>query len=243
MSFESRIRKIVDDHEHGSSYLVEQICSVLQSLESLPEGHTKLPWAFEQLQHIDPSMAVVRHLLNHLDPSLGRAFFAELRRYQSRWHNVHQRVAQQLESTVKVGGKQILVHSHSWMVVQVLSVVSKQSSGLRVVQTRSLPGGEGVTQCRDLEAAGLQVTLIEDADVVRAADSCDFACLGADQFTADAFVNKVGSLGITQTMAAQGKSTFVLADARKRVKTLHYSTTLFEPVPFGERTLLMAGEK
>lgn len=113
MSFESRIRKIVDDHEHGSSYLVEQICSVLQSLESLPEGHTKLPWAFEQLQHIDPSMAVVRHLLNHLDPSLGRAFFAELRRYQSRWHNVHQRVAQQLESTVKVGGKQILVHSHS----------------------------------------------------------------------------------------------------------------------------------
>lgn len=239
MAFRQSIEQIVADREHGSTWLVAQICSALLSLKGQRQARQQLRWAFARLCNIDASMAVVHHLLTTLAPAVDHNFFAVLAAYQRRWDNVHLPISRNLLAAWRFNDEDVLLHSHSGGVLNVAEQLKLVLGHLEILQTRSNPGGEGELQCRQLRELGIRVQLIEDNQVPLAAQKCQVALLGVDQFTADHFVNKIGSAQIVNAMAAQGKPTFVLGDSRKRVSELRYSRVLFEAVPFGDQVHLI----
>lgn len=239
MSFEDRIRAIANDREHGSSVLVDRICAEFRALQSEENAEHRLRWAFHQLRQIDASMVVVHHLLDTLEPHVGSDFFAELAAYESRWQHIDQAIADKLLAHRDFSGNTLITHSHSGILARVIRLLAGRVKGLQVCQTRSEPGGEGELQYRELQKAGLDVRLVNDADLPELASETDTAFLGTDQYNNDYFVNKIGSRRIVESMQALGKPTFVLGDSRKKVEDLKFSTNLFEKTPFGAGVILV----
>lgn len=243
MSFEDRIRAIVKDREHGSSVLVDDICSAFKSLVQAQGCRERLRWAFGELRKIDSSMVVVHHLLDTLEPHIGADFYDRLAAYQAHWEGIEEDIAGQLMKTHDFTDHTLLLHSHSGTLVAVIRQLASQLEGVRVLQTRSEPGGEGERQCRELEHAGVRVELIADDQVADRVDEIDAACLGADQYTDGAFVNKVGSAAIVDALAASDKPIFVLTDSRKKVEKLDFSDQLFEACDRGPSVHLVTEGK
>lgn len=241
MTFQTQVTDIVADRGSGSSQLLAQIQQVLHGIETDNPDVGQLRWAFEELRGIDCSMVVVHHLLDSLEPAVGAAFFDALRDYEKRWADVPRRVAAHLVRTRNWTNGNILVHSRSGMLLEAVRLVAQRYHGLSVWQTRSEPGGEGVEQFRDLQALNLAVQLVEDDQVAELAATMDAAWLGVDQFSEAAFVNKRGSYVIAEEMRRAGKTTYVLGDPRKRVKSLRFSAALFEAVPLSPGVLLITG--
>lgn len=240
-TFEQQIADIVFNSESGSSQLVTLIQDAFHGIEHEAPDKQRLGWAIKQLRDIDRSMVVVHHLLNALEPCLGTTFFQALNSYERRWADLPQRVVTQLIRARDWSNCCVLLHSRSGMVLEAVRCSHEQYSGLHFYQTRSEPGGEGVSQFRELQRLKVKVQLVEDEQVAQLADLLDAAWLGVDQYNANAFVNKVGSLHITNEMAGAGKATFILGDPRKQVDTLKFSTTLFEAVPFTSSIYLLEG--
>ncbi|WP_027330653.1 hypothetical protein [Marinimicrobium agarilyticum] len=240
--FEQEIASIVADRESGSSQLVARIQRALFGLESSQPDRQQLQWAFQQLRHVDQSMVVVHHLLEELEPSIGSGFFEALRDYERHWSDLPRRVAARLIEARNWDDSHVLVHSHSGMLLEAIRRVTERYRGLTIWQTRSDPGGEGLTQYRELQDQGVMVHMVEDSQVPELAASMSAAWLGVDQYNDRAFVNKLGSKRIAEEMSRAGNTTFVLGDPRKRVDTLDFSSTLFEAVPFTGDTCLIEGE-
>lgn len=228
MDFRQGIEQIVGDREHGSSWLVARIGSLLESVKGLPEERQLLRWAMARLAGIDPSMAVVHHFIETLAPAVAGDFYGTLQGYRQRWGEVHLAISRHLLAQWSFSDAPLLLHSHSGVVIEVAAQLKLARGQLEVRQTRSMPGGEGALQARQLAERGIRVELIEDEAVDRVARLCQAALLGADQYTDDAFVNKCGSGRIVRAMASLGKPVFLLADSRKRVPSLNFTTELFE---------------
>lgn len=242
MTFEQQIEDIVADKESGSSQLVKRIQAAFHSLEDQHPDERLLNRAFTRLRQVDQSMAVVHHLLDTLEPAVGPAFFQTLNDYERHWTDLPRRVAAQLIDARNWSNRNILLHSRSGMLLDAVRRVDGHYGGLKVWQTRSEPGAEGVAQYRDLQKLDVTVQLVEDDEVPELAPSMDAAWLGVDQYNSKAFVNKLGSKRIADAMDRAGKTTFVLGDPRKRVDSLIFSTDLFEAVPFGPTTCLFKGD-
>lgn len=242
MTFEDRIEAIVSDRRHGSSWLVERICTELGQLARARESTRKLTWAFARLRDIDPSMAVVHHLLDTLEPCIGGDFAGQLAAYEAHWRHLDRAIAGELLERMDWHHRRVLTHSHSGVLIRVARQVASRVQGLELWQTRSEPGGEGELQYRELRDAGIAARLIDDADLPGAAPHLDAAWLGMDQYSDTAFVNKRGSGAIVDTFTALARPVFVLGDCRKKVTSLRYSRELFEAVPFTEGVLLVTGQ-
>lgn len=240
--FEQEIADIAADRESGSSQLVARIQRAFYGLEHSYPDRQRLQWAFQQLRLIDRSMMVVHHLLDELEPALGPGLFEALREYERHWVDLPRQVTARLIEARNWDNSHVLVHSHSGMLLEAIRRVAEQYRGLTIWQTRSEPGGEGVTQYRELQEQGEVVHLVEDSQVAKQAASMDAAWLGVDQYNEQAFVNKLGSKRIADEMSRAGKTIFVLGDPRKRVDTLNFSSTLFEAVPFTRDICLVDGE-
>lgn len=243
MSFENRIAEITGDREHGSSVLVDRICSAFQSLAQAEDSRERLRWAFGELRRIDSSMVIVHHLLDTLEPHIGGEFFDRLAAYTAHWQGIEEDIARRLLKTRDLTDHTLLLHSHSGTLVAVISHLATQVKGLHILQTRSEPGGEGEHQCRQLMDKGISVELIADNQVADRVDDLDAACLGADQYNDEAFVNKVGSAAIVDVLAAARKPVFVLTDSRKKVEKLDFSAELFEACDRGPSVNLVTEGK
>ncbi|SFR46966.1 Translation initiation factor 2B subunit, eIF-2B alpha/beta/delta family [Marinobacter daqiaonensis] len=240
MTFDQQIDTIVADREHGSSTLVKHILQALHSLEPGPPDESRLREAFRRLRHIDPSMVVVHHLLNALEPAIGPDFFDALDAYEKRWQDVPEQISRNLAGICDWHGKRLLVHSRSGTLFEAICWLDRTFGDIQVLQTRSVPGEEGVAQYDALREAGVAVHLVEDDRIAGLAPSLDAALLGMDQFCEGAFVNKTGSRQIAGAMIQAGKPVYVLGDSRKRVDRLHYSTELFEAAPMTRGVYLVS---
>ena len=243
MNFEQRIEAITRDREHGSSVLVDRICEAFESLAQARDSHERLRWAFDELRQIDTSMVVVHHLLDTLEPYIESDFFNRLAAYVARWQGLEEGIANGLMKSGDLNGQTLLSHSHSGTLVAVLSLLAQRLEGLRVIQTRSEPGGEGERQYHELIDKGVKVELIADDQLAGRVDEVDAACLGADQYTDEAFVNKLGSAAIVERLAASHKPTYVLTDSRKKVQQLDFSDRLFEACTIGPSVHLVTEGK
>lgn len=238
-TFEDTIEAIVNDREHGSSMLADQICVELKRLTGDSRQTQRLSWAFDRLRTIDRSMVVVHHLLDALEPYIGNHFFAWLSVYEARWLGLDNAIAERLIKRMNWRHQRVLTHSHSGMVIRVVAKVARQVPGLEIWQTRSEPEGEGALQYQTLRDAGITARLVEDADLSTLVGELDAAWLGMDQYNETHFVNKRGSRRIVAALGALDRPTFVLGDSRKKLPKLRYSGDLFEKTPFADGAVLV----
>jgi hypothetical protein len=92
---------------------------------------------------------------------------------------------------------------------------SSRGPGLSVIVCESRPLCEGCAMAQRLAAAGLQVTLITDAQAGVFVEQADAVLLGADAVTPDGVVNKVGSRLLALAAKAAGVPVLAVADSLK----------------------------
>jgi translation initiation factor 2B subunit (eIF-2B alpha/beta/delta family) len=138
------------------------------------------------------------------------------------------------------GPNTILTHSHSGTLIKVLKYLLNQGLTITVVQTESLPGGEGSLQAEELKQLPLRITLINDSQINEYITGVNFCLLGADQYDKAFFVNKTGSKVIVDIAFRHNVPVYVLGDTRKRVDRVPpMPGKLFERVAFRENVKLI----
>lgn len=212
--FQIKIKAIVSDWMHGSSVL---LANIIESLNNSTLTRQELEWAFDQLSKIDPSMVIIHHFIKALRPKVRRNFFKHLHTYMRRWKQVGNRVAERLAKHLHHQKLWILTHSHSGLVTGTIKHLAEMGYELRVIQTESNPGREGVSQAQALRDLGLSVQLINDDHVWSYAMDVDVVLLGVDHFDDFSFVNKKGSNKIIEIANRFDIPVFVLGDSRKKV--------------------------
>lgn len=242
VNFEHRIQDIVRDREHGSSTLVNRIVQALRGESSPRPDARQVRWALDELRRIDPSMVVVHHLLDTLGSDPGDDLTGRIDRYQRQWSDVDQRIAGHLLAHRDWAGARILTHSHSGMLLSIIRQAHRLYPSIRIFQTRSEPGGEGVLQHRALQKEGVACELLTDEEAAATAPSLDAGWFGVDQYSGEHFVNKLGTGVLTRALLSAHKPVYVLGDTRKRVEHPEYSETLFEAVPL-ERGIHLITER
>jgi translation initiation factor 2B subunit (eIF-2B alpha/beta/delta family) len=226
---DAELNEIINDQIHGSSFILNRTLTFFEQYPDLPEIHH----AIQQFRKVDQSMVIVHHFLDAYEQS-GLDMNDFLVQYKQEWAGVEERVVQRLEPILPDDPFRIITHSNSHLVQYVLRKLSSKKE-MEVFQTHSEPGNEGLIQAKDLNAVGLNVQLVEDSGIehVKGINIC---LLGCDQFTQKNFVNKVGSGRILSQF--QNQICLVLADTRKKVKSLVYNPQLFEVLSFKKLTLI-----
>lgn len=107
----------------------------------------------------------------------------------------------------------VLTHSSSSAVAS--SILRNAKRITRVVCTSSLPGGEGRQMARRLERSGVEVEVVPDAGLARAAGEATVALTGADALTEDAAVNKLGTRLLALAAQDAGIGFYVIAGTSK----------------------------
>jgi translation initiation factor 2B subunit (eIF-2B alpha/beta/delta family) len=223
-----KIRRIKNDHVHGSSFLLREIIKVFLTTK---ESEDEILWSFSELSKIDSTMVVIHHFLRELKSAIGHDFHKRVQHYQGKWKNVNIDIAMNLQDHLSDKKLTVLTHSHSGAIISVLRNLVSNGYLIDVIQTASEPGGEGHVQAKALKQLGSDVTIIKDENLSSSIKQVNCCFLGVDQYDKNSFVNKLGSKAIVEAAALFNKPVFVLGDSRKRVKSIDTDTTgLFEMI-------------
>lgn len=194
------IRDAAADREGGAAEIARRAA---ESLAALPRAD--LEAAVRALVRGHPSMAPLRRLgtevLSAEDHRIAAASFA--RRLEAEREAVAAAAAALIDGPV-------VVHSYSSAMVAAVS-----RARVPALCARSDPGGEGIDTARRLEAAGLEVRVVEDAEAVRAATDGRLVVVGADAVGPGGVVNKVG----TRALAGAAARSLVVAGSSKLAAT------------------------
>ena len=232
-----KIRKIKNDHVHGSSFLLREIIKVFLTSK---ESEDEIFWSFSELSKIDSAMVVIHHFLRELKPEIGHNFRHHVQQYQVKWDNVNVDISINLQKFLTGRKLTILTHSHSSVILGVLQNLLSKDYMIDVIQTASEPGDEGIIQAKLIEQLGINVRISSDDDIINSIAHVNSCFLGVDQFDKTSFVNKAGSKAIVESAFKVNKPVFVLGDSRKMVKSIDAGTTgLFEMVPLESNVRLI----
>ena len=201
-------RELVEDRVSGASQLARKALDSLAefagscSVTDPPALQSTLLDFAEDLQYTRPSMAPVHNLVERwssrvaaLEPddagTLRRQAAAIAQELSD--HSVCAVAGAAREAARLIGhGRRIITHSMSSTVLETFRVLAPTE--VRAIITESRPGLEGRNQARHLDAMGIPVTFITDAQLGHFCDQADVALVGADTLLADgSLVNKAGS--------------------------------------------------
>ena len=121
-------------------------------------------------------------------------------------------VAEQLRRKLPRDGIVVTVSASSTVLEGLCGVPS-----LRVMCAVSDPGGEGHAAVAQLEAHGIDATLIPDGAVARHATRADAIVFGADVLGPEALLNKTGTLGAALGARAAGRQCMSVAGRSKLI--------------------------
>jgi translation initiation factor 2B subunit (eIF-2B alpha/beta/delta family) len=219
--------KISNDHHSGSAEIMNSCIDLLKhypgkgELKSIKDKNSLLENLI-QFKENQKNFFIVQHFLKEIigflktDNLKWQQNLSELiRKYESDWKDVNNRIAAKAHSTIDLNDKTILLHSNSSTVKSFFNYKQTHTSSIKIIQTESRPVMEGRIQAEFLAGAGCQVTLITDAAIGRYAKIADLSILGADAIYKDFFVNKCGSLLIALLCQEYEIPLYVLADSRK----------------------------
>jgi len=237
MNFQNEISTIVNDHSHGSSFLLKQLIQIFLEYQPNKEATEA---ALSALKKIDASMVILHHFINYLENlPQNQSFHQFIQNYQNQWENANQSIARKLTKVLPKGAYKVLTHSHSGVVISVLTYLQESGYEFNIYQTESNPGGEGKIQAEALKNRGFVVNQIPDDQIKTTIQTIDIIILGVDHYTSTHFVNKVGSKQIVELAFEIGKTVFVLGDSRKQVEKVFEPGDMFEAAPLSNHTLLI----
>ncbi|GAB4819902.1 hypothetical protein N2152v2_006948 [Parachlorella kessleri] len=127
-------------------------------------------------------------------------------------------VGQQLQSHAREllkDGMTVITTSYSSTIAQALCQAAKDGCRLKAIVCESRPLNEGVSLANTLAAAGVQCTVITDAQAGLFVQQADLVLVGADSITQQEAVNKAGTYLIALAAQAHRVPLFVIADTTK----------------------------
>ena len=234
--FQKNIKDIVTDREHGSSELVNKIIAEFRAYKSRLT-QKELDWAFKQLKNIDPSMVIVHHFLAEMHYKDKADFYQHLDQYVDQWNDVNDQIAERFKKFVGGGKIKVLTHSRSGTILSLLIACRKKV--LKVIQTESVPGKEGLKQAKSLRENDLDVKLIKDDQASMFLGISDLVLIGCDQYNDKTFVNKCGTASILHSAIRQAIPVYLITDSRKKVEHASPEGEIFEYVPFQQGITLI----
>lgn len=235
-TFNEHILDIAEDRTHGSNELLSRtISAFIDHKEQLDQD--QLTWAFEQLEQMDAAMATIQHFRRSLQGKIETEFWQALEDYRQQWARVDEEICANFDTKFKLQNSRVLTHSNS-STVQRLFQTSK-AERVKVFQTKSFPGAEGLMQADRLSGEGMDVELVKDTSIDEVIQGIDLCVLGCDQFTPSGFLNKMGTSTIVGLAIDHGVPAVVLADSRKEVQQLTEWGNLFECTDFSPGMFLI----
>jgi translation initiation factor eIF-2B subunit delta len=236
-------RELAEDQVKGASQLARAALDYLGAFagscsadETTALRAALLAFARE-LQSARPNMAPIANLVGrwaaHVE-ALESAAPAELRREAAA---IAQRLSDDSVAAVAqaashaarwIGpGRTVLTHSMSSTVVETFRALAR--SDVRAIVTESRPGLEGRNQAAHLDALGIPVTFITEAQMGAFAAQADVALVGADtQLGDDSLVNKAGTYLLALAVRDSSSRMGVCCESFKQVE---HGPGAFAPEP------------
>jgi translation initiation factor 2B subunit (eIF-2B alpha/beta/delta family) len=115
----------------------------------------------------------------------------------------------------------IFTHCHSTNVISALTYAKKHGKKFQVYNTETRPLFQGRQTARELEKAGIKVTMFTDSAIDIALErkqgtkKADLILLGADAILKDGVINKVGSRMISELAKIDKIPLYIIADSWK----------------------------
>ncbi|PAA87310.1 hypothetical protein BOX15_Mlig004119g1 [Macrostomum lignano] len=140
----------------------------------------------------------------------------------SRGENFLSRIRQSLDRIMSMAlpfinhGTRVLLHSRSKVVLALLKRAAKAQLDFQCTVTQSLPDKSGERMLADLQQAGINASLVLDAEVGVALERVDMVLLGAEAVTqSGGIVNKIGTYTVCLCAHALNVPVYVLAESCK----------------------------
>jgi translation initiation factor 2B subunit (eIF-2B alpha/beta/delta family) len=225
-ALQERIDELRADRNHGASWMARR---AVESLAELAERSTADSEALlEELHDAGRRLAAARPGVGSVAGAVGRLLGAcayerhlapeDFRRLiQEEAHALTEgrmrapaSIAIQLRD--HVAGGTVFTHSNSATVRETLN----HEQPAKVLCTVSEPVGEGRDLAKELETAGIEVELVEDAEAPGRVKDATVLLIGADTVFRDGTVcNKVGTIPLARAAAEAGIPTVVAAELIK----------------------------
>ncbi len=207
-TLEERLVELRDERCHGASWMARRALEAL--LEAVERGADPLATA--------RTLAVIRPSMGAIAGAVGRVIaagqtpnqtIAETRALLGSRDRAAKTIAVLLRPSME---GTVMTHSASATVREACLYTPPE----RLVCTVSEPGGEGTAFADELQAEGLDVTLVDDERAPEAVEGANLLLLGADTiFRNGAFVNKVGTLVLAEAARRHGVPVFVAGETFK----------------------------
>lgn len=232
------VDQIRQDQNSGATQLaISALQSVRDWLGHGPRTGLELETLLSTLQAARPSMVPLANAITRCQQQFGPwqvpedvAAQAEpvIHSVLSKLHSASESVAQHAAALIPPGAT-LLTHSRSSQVIALMQRLAQRAQPFSVICSQSSPGNEGFTLARELDALGVPVTLITDAQLGLFAAKADMVISGCDTWLADGyFVNKSGTYLMALAARDQGIPLWVLADSFKDSHHTQQSVTLEE---------------
>ena len=108
----------------------------------------------------------------------------------------------------------VATYSRSSLVIYALRQLAREKK-FRICLTESRPMFEGRTAALELAEAGVSVALTVDAAMQDCVDLCDLILVGADSFTDEYVVNKIGTGALALLAREAGKPVYAVCTTQK----------------------------
>lgn len=213
--FKKILSEVEQDNQSGSGTLADKILTELIAIapELTPEEKNKVISDLTDFINRKPYFESIQHLLRTLQSRDN--WIEALKLYFSHNRESLLNIAKQFKSMVGNSTKTFLLHSNSQTVVSAFRGLNSSTSKIKIYQTESVPGKEGLVQAELLKQIGFPVTLVEDDPSISILEQVDWLVSGADVVLSTEFINKVGTRLLASKMLALRKSFIVMADHRK----------------------------
>jgi len=219
------VREIIDDNLSGSVTLLKRLMVVLENELINPEYD---PATFIALiSHIREKMemfTVIRHFCDELILSHNVSikqfpinYLDFINNYKEFWEQAPAKLLNNLQKTIDLRMRTIMLHSNSGTIREVFRLLSKSDTSVHIYQTISSPAEEGRIQAHDLASMGFKVTLISDALAAEKLKKSHYLILSADQIRKNTIVNKIGSLQMVLAAQEFNVPAYILTESRKRM--------------------------
>lgn len=213
-----RIAAVTNDREHGSRWLVRETILILRdlaraSMDSAEEPMHLLYRSGRQLAQARPSMAAIANAVGQVlaDQDDPTAIAQQAQRLLAEYDAATDRIASSAQPYLH---GHLLTCSISGTVLDVIAHCHQSISHVTVMEGR--PRYEGRETARTLSKAGLNVTLITDAQAAIFLPHCQGILVGADSILAGGdVINKAGTALLAWTAHGYHIPFYVVCESLK----------------------------
>jgi translation initiation factor 2B subunit (eIF-2B alpha/beta/delta family) len=109
----------------------------------------------------------------------------------------------------------IFTYSRSSVILAILKELKRSSWNFKVMLTEGRPMNEGLRVAKELADDNIDVTVLVDAAMKRAVAECDLILIGADTFSEERVVNKIGTYAIALLARESKKPVYCFTTSNK----------------------------